>query len=251
MTGGERWDRSPSWTQRWQRLVLATVLTLLLILTGLWLLLARVELNESPGSTVGAVPASARPSFTFVGVAAGLHWVDLRVLSTSSGAILQVRLVEAQPPGRVVADWTVPVERPGPLWLQLAPLAGSRGVAYRVEVEPGGEGEVLLRLAPGPSGEPVLAVQRFYRTTLLEWLQVMAARLLTPERAAPALSAAALGLGAFAALLAALIWRTGLLPRLGWLAVGVLMLGWLVILLQSAAAADLWAQVNARWPDGP
>jgi hypothetical protein len=78
----------------------------------------------------------------------------------------------------------------------------------------------------------------------------MAARLLTPERAAPALLAATLGLGAFATLLAALIWRTGLLPQLGWLAVGVLTLGWLVILLQSAAAADLWAQVNARWPDG-
>ncbi|GIW08331.1 MAG: hypothetical protein KatS3mg060_3136 [Dehalococcoidia bacterium] len=236
------------------RAVLFVVLVPLVGCIPFWLLLGRVELSEQPGSAVGEIPVSTRPSIRFTGVSDGLRWLDVRARPAEARpATIRTTLIDEREPLRPVAVWTVTLTAPGPVWMEMPPVAQSAGVPYLVVVEPVDEDgpEVFLRLALDRDGQPVLAVQRFYRTSPVAWLVVMGFRAVE----AGTLGAVLLAGGAFAALLAAtvgiVVWRAGFPAAPGWTLAGLLSAAWGFAGIQALASARLWAQLKVNWPDGP
>lgn len=245
----------PRQRHRWLGwLAQGVVVALLAAGVPLWLVAGRVELSETPGSAVGEVPVSLRPEVRFVGVADGLRWVDIRARPAEARpATIRTTLVDERNPERPVATWTVTLTAPGPVWMEMPPIAQSAGVPYRVVIEPAGadQPEVWLRLVLDRQGDPVVAVQRFYRTSPRSWLAVMGARLDEAGVLAPVLAAGSAVLGLLALVLALVVWRVGLPPAPGWTLAGLLALAWGVVAIQAAASARLWAQLTVAWPDGP
>jgi hypothetical protein len=242
---------------RRRRLVSRVLLLVLLVpLVGcmpFWLLLGRVELSEQPGSAVGEVPVSSRPSTRFTGVSDGLRWLDVRARPAEERpATIRTTLIDERQPEPPVATWTVTLSAPGPVWMEMPPTPRSAGVPYRVVVEPADPAgpEVWLRLATDREGQPVLAVQRFYRTSPLAWLVVMGFRAAEAGTLLAILLAGAAFSGLLAIVVGSVLWRIGLPAALGWTLVGLLATAWAFVGVQALASAQLWAQLKVNWPDG-
>ncbi|MFN8532291.1 MAG: hypothetical protein U0556_01925 [Dehalococcoidia bacterium] len=255
MTIADRIAERARRSQRRRRIAWIAVLTLLSPLVGclpVWLLMGRVQLSEMPGSVAGEVAASTSPELRFTGVSDGLRWIDLRARPEGDrpGTIRTV-LIDERDPTRPVATWTVEVAGPGPIWMEMPPIAKSAGVPYLVVVETIGpdEPDTMLRLAWTTEHQPNLAVQRFYTTSPVAWLLVTAHRVWTAGILVPALL---LG-GAFVVLFILIGWmvagRSAALRSALWAAAGILVLVWGVVAVQAALSAQLWSRLSPHWPD--
>ncbi|MCS6802025.1 MAG: hypothetical protein RMM58_08815 [Chloroflexota bacterium] len=239
--------------RHWSNVIPAILIILLVGALPLWLLAGRVELSELAGSTVGEIAVSAQPTVRFVGAADGLRWVDVRARPAESApAAIRTTLIDERQPERPVARWTVTLTGPGPVWMEMPPIARSAGVPYRVVVEPAApeQPEVFLRLVLDREGQPIVAVQRFYRVSPLTWLVVMGSRLSEAGTLIPVLVAGGALMTLFCSIFGLLLWRFGWPGAPSWTLVGLLAAAWGVVAIHAAASAQLWAQLTVAWPDG-